>query len=694
MPCPPRAPVLPTPPQVAWADAEIGVIIHLDMQVFEPGYEFRRRWGYTPDPSVFNPRELDTDQWIAAAKSAGATYAVLVAKHCSGFSLWPTRAHSYSVASSPWRGGQGDIVRDFIASCRRFGLKPGIYASSSCNAYCRVDNPGRVLTADPDFLRRYSASMELQSGRGSVWAGPDEQRRYNQVVETQLSELWSWYGPLFEIWFDGGTLPPGQGGPDIVPIMRRLQPDAVVFGGPPGWPHLARFVGNERGEAPDPFWSTTSNLDAFDGTTEVGGLGGSPEGTTWSCGEADMPNRCQIRAFQGGWFWRAGDDQHLYSLDHLVERYFTSVARNTNLLLGMVIDPRGLVPDADRARFAEFGERIRAIFAHPIARTDGPGRELVLPLPDGRTPGVLGLMEDITQGERVRRFTVEAQTAEGWTEIWRGTCIGHKRLERFAPIAASALQLRVLDASGEPRIRAFTAWEADPSLFGVAMDAAQRSRPTIHRGRDGLVRISCTDPNLPVRYTLDGSEPDGNAPVFTAPFPLRDGGTVQACACINPRSRSATVRADFGVDRSSWRVVSVSLDSPFANDGHAGVGHLLDDDPACYWHTYHGDKARSAPPHHVVLDMGRTIPVAAFTMMPRGIDGTPDRGEFHLSADGATWTLAATAEFPGLLADQGMRTVRLDRPIPARYLRFTATHVVNGLDFVAVAGIGVIAAPG
>ena len=116
--------VLPTPAQIEWLESGIGVIIHLDVQVFEPGYEFRNQWGYTPDPSVFTPTELDTDQWIATAKAAGATYAVLVAKHCSGFSLWPTEAHGYSVKSSPWRDGKGDIVADFFASCNFRRARP------------------------------------------------------------------------------------------------------------------------------------------------------------------------------------------------------------------------------------------------------------------------------------------------------------------------------------------------------------------------------------------------------------------------------------------------------------------------------------------------------------------------------------------------------------------------------------------
>ena len=131
--------VLPTKALVKWANSEIGVLIHFDLQVFEPTYNFRKDWNYHPDLSIFNPKELDTDQWIRAAKSMGATYVVLVAKHCSGFSLWPTKAHPYSVKNTPWRNGQGDILKDFMASCKKFGLKPGIYASTTANGYLKVD---------------------------------------------------------------------------------------------------------------------------------------------------------------------------------------------------------------------------------------------------------------------------------------------------------------------------------------------------------------------------------------------------------------------------------------------------------------------------------------------------------------------------------------------------------------------------
>ena len=226
--------VRPNKVQRDWAEAEIGVLIHYDMQVFRPDYVWRR-YGSHPDPSAFNPTDLDTDQWMEAAAALGARYAVLVAKHGSGFSLWPTEAHAYSVKNSPWKDGKGDIVADFVASCRKYGIRPGIYANTNANGYLHTD-------------------------RGIVReGGPVTQKEYNAVVAKQLTELWSNYGDLFEIWFDGGVLTPREGGADVLPLVRKLQPDAIAFQGPYGHENLIRWVGNEQGTAPDPCWATADS---------------------------------------------------------------------------------------------------------------------------------------------------------------------------------------------------------------------------------------------------------------------------------------------------------------------------------------------------------------------------------------------------------------------------------------------------
>ncbi|RIJ46367.1 hypothetical protein D1614_19400 [Maribellus luteus] len=401
--------VVPSARQVEWANQEIGVLIHFDMPVFKPEYEWRRDMGKHPDASVFNPSALDTDQWLKAAKSAGAKYAVLVAKHCSGFSLWPTKAHEYSVKNSPWKNGKGDLVADFIASCKKYGIKPGIYASTTANGYLRVDNPGKVLSGDPE-----------------------DQKRYNKVVETQLTELWSQYGELFEIWFDGGVLPVEAGGADVMAMLKKYQPNAIAFQGPFNHPNNIRWVGNEEGVAPYPCWARTDAFTSASGVVEIKGLNGNPEGQYWCPGEADFPLR-KNSSFQGGWFWKKGEDNQLFELDQLVKKYTQSVGRNSNMLLGIVIDDRGLVPDADVKRMKEFGEAISKHFGKALATVKRPIADdmnvFLLDLKQETPVSYVVFRENITTGEIIREYKLSGMTNGQWTKLAEGTCVGHKRIE-------------------------------------------------------------------------------------------------------------------------------------------------------------------------------------------------------------------------------------------------------------------------
>jgi len=422
--------VKPTLEQQVWADCEIGVIIHLDIQVFEPEYDFRQRRGYSPDPNIFNPTQLDTDQWLAAAKSLGAKYAVLVAKHCTGFSLWPTQAHEYSVKSSHWRSGHADIVRDFLASCRRYGIRPGLYCSTGCNAFCDV------------------ANVLVRSGDISL------QARYNEIVFRQLNELWGNYGDLFEIWFDGGIPPLYQN--EVERLINRLQPKAVCFQGPYSHGSLLRWPGNEDGRAPYPCWAATDELTQEDGTTEISGVNGNPDGVIWAPAECDMPCRSQDEAFGCGWFWKRGEDHLLYSLDYLMERYYQSVGRNGNLLLGMVIDDRGLVPEVDCARFAEFGREIRKRFSLAKGGESGTGDQFEIILNSSTAITQAVLAEDIRHGERVREYEIEACLNGDWQTVVSGSCIGHKRIERFSAVMSNRFRLNIGQSVEKPIIREFS----------------------------------------------------------------------------------------------------------------------------------------------------------------------------------------------------------------------------------------------
>jgi alpha-L-fucosidase len=411
----------PTPQQLAWADCEIGVIIHLDMPVFEPSYSFREKWGYTPSPAIFNPSRLDTDQWMDVASAAGAGYAVLVAKHCSGFCLWPTDVHEYSVKKSPWKNGAGDVVGDFIRSCERYHIKPGLYYSMACNAYMQVDNPGLVRSGDAT-----------------------EQRQYNDMAITQLTELWTRYGDLFEIWFDGGVIPAEQGGPDLTPLLAKHQPNAVVFQGPREHHSLIRWVGNERGVAPDPCWCATESTTKEGGEVERRDLAGAPGGSIWCPAEADMPNRDSSKAFGGGWFWRDGEDNLVYPVEHLVDCYHTSVGRGCNLLLGMVIDSNGQVPEADVKQMRAFGREINRRYSQPLVDTQGRGTIISQVLDYPVTVNAAVITEDICSGQRIEEYALDGLVEDKWVELSHGSSVGHKKIDCFESKTVSSVRLRVL----------------------------------------------------------------------------------------------------------------------------------------------------------------------------------------------------------------------------------------------------------
>lgn len=402
--------VIPNERQREWADCEIGVIIHQDVQCYEHGFEFRQKRGYVPPASVFNPESLDTDQWLAVAKAAGAKYAVLVAKHCSGFSLWPTKAHGYSVAASPWKGGKGDVVADFIASCRKYGIRPGIYASLGCNAYLGVDNNRMV-------------------GTNTTWAS------YLAVVKTQLTELWSNYGELFEVWFDGGNLPADKGGREVEDLLAKLQPNAIVFQGDPKRFASVRWGGNENAYAAETCWSRSNGAKSSDGVAvgELAQYAGDFNGACWNPVEADTPNRDRNFAFQAGWMWQPGEDAYVYPAENLLERYFTSVGRNANLLIGLPIDNRGLVPDKDAAELKRFGRLVGELYANRVAQAKGKGAVFTLEAPKGSRPNLLSLQEDLAFGENVHSCFLAGFDGAAWHTLADITNVGHRRLVRFAP---------------------------------------------------------------------------------------------------------------------------------------------------------------------------------------------------------------------------------------------------------------------
>lgn len=424
----------PSPEQLLWQEQELGMFFHFDIPVFKPGWKWRSFKDF-PTPDLYNPEKMDTDQWMEAAKAMGAKYVVFVAKHCSGFLQWQSDLYPYGVRQSKWRDGKGDVVKMFTDSARKYGLKPGLYASVSANGWWGVDNPGLV-----------------NRGKGG---DPEAQRRYAKVCEGMATELWSRYGDLFEIWFDGGALAPEKGGPDLMPILEKYQPHAILFQGPKRSRNLIRWIGNERGVAPYPCWSST-NMITQEGGDRESRFPGHPDGDLWAPGECDVPIR------NHAWFWGENEGKWRYWTDEeLLDKYYRSVGRNCNLLLNANPGPDGLVPARDVEQYRRFGDMVRRRFAHPLGAASGEGDVIELRFPAATEVDQVVLQENLRDGHRIRQYVVEGELAAGGVKLLcDGSCVGHKRIQTFDPVAVKSLRLRVTVSTDKPLVTNFAAFDS------------------------------------------------------------------------------------------------------------------------------------------------------------------------------------------------------------------------------------------
>ncbi len=425
---------IPTPEMLRWADDELGLFFHYDIEVFDPGWQFGSP--RLPALSAWRPEQLDTDQWLETARKAGARYALMTAKHSTGFCLWPTAVHDYHVGNTPV---PTDIVGSFVRSCRKAGIRPGIYYSLS-GAY-----PEKLCTDAAGVLDR---------------------EKLNGMLLAQLRELITGYGPFCEIWFDGGVRRKEKDGPDIAGLLREIAPDMVCFGGCPGIRNVLRWSGSEQGVARPECWSAAHYLTEPERDNVTCDSPGDPFDEIFAPVEVDMPVRDVMYAYKGGWFWHAQDADKTYSGDYLFERYLTSVGRNANLLIGCLPDPRGLISEDQVAAFTRLGELQRQHFSRPLAEAaaqDGDGTMTVF-LDHTADIHWFVLEEDQTRGQRILSFAVETrwpddwcrqEKKDGWIPVFEGRSIGHKRILRVGHLNGYAFRVRITDCVPGAKLRAF-----------------------------------------------------------------------------------------------------------------------------------------------------------------------------------------------------------------------------------------------
>lgn len=402
--------VVPTEGQYRWQQLELTAFLHFGINTFTG-----REWGDgTEDPAWFNPVDLDCEQWVRALQAGGFKMVILTAKHHDGFCLWPTKTTKHSVASSGWKDGKGDVVRELREACDKYGMKFGVYLSPwDRNASCYGDSP-----------------------------------TYNRMFMEQLRELLGNYGRVDEVWFDGANAEGPNGKLQIYDwkafntVIDSLQPQAVkaIMG------NDIRWVGNERGVGRETEWSVTPYAaDSYENAQEENErLGLKPTakdlGSREKVVEANRvfwyPSEVDV-SIRPGWFYHAEQDARVKSLAHLVDIYFQSVGYNSVLLLNVPPDKRGLLSESDVTRLKEFGDYISATFADnrlqggEVERKLKVGEMVEYALKSGEVVNVFMVGEDIRKGQRVEEFVVEGWLDGDWKELARGTTVGYKRLVRF-----------------------------------------------------------------------------------------------------------------------------------------------------------------------------------------------------------------------------------------------------------------------
>ncbi len=671
----PPAPVGPLPlaRQLVWQEMEYYGFLHFNMNTFT-----NIEWGEgSENPSQFNPSELDAMQWVRVAKEAGMKGLIITAKHHDGFCLWPSKYTEHSVKNSSWKNGKGDVIKELSEACKAYGLKMGVYLSPWDRNHPEYGRP-----------------------------------EYVTVFHNQLRELLSNYGEIFEVWFDGANGGSGYyGGANetrkidnktyyqwdkAISIVRELQPNAVIFGdGGPG----VRWVGNEEGWANETNWSLIRD-EVHIGYPKYKELrSGHEDGSNW------VPAECDV-SIRPGWYYHPYEDHKVKTLPHLLDIYYQSVGRNASLLLNLPLDKRGLVHENDEKQLMALRGQLTKDFEVNLAKgqktttsnirgnsstygaaniNDGDPEtywstndsiikaSITIEFDAPTTLNRILLQEYIPLGQRIKKFTIEAEINGKWEELDSQTTIGYKRILRLKTVLATKIRVTIIDAKAAPLISNIEIYNAPKLLVA----------PVLNRDRSGMLDIITADPNVTVYYTLDGSEPGISSNKFETSFLIEKPIVVKAVAYDNITKKFSEVTLqNYDISKKEWNVIAVG-----SGDKQSAV-KVIDGDPNTWW-SAEGEKVND---QFVTVDLGKEYTLKAFTYLPmqdRWIKGVITHYEFLVSADNRSWQKVAEGEFGNIWNNPIEQKINFN-PVKGRYFRIKATKIHGGEKIASFAEISVI----
>ncbi len=653
---------LPSEDQLKWQQMEYYMFIH-----FGPNTFTNVEWGDgKEDPQVFNPTEVDCRQWAATAKAAGMKAIIITAKHHDGFCLWPSQYSTHTVRESRWKDGKGDLLKELSEACKEYGLKFGVYLSPWDQNHPSYGTP-----------------------------------EYNQVFVNTLTEVLTGYGEVFEQWFDGAN----GGGKDgkkqeydwdlFHATVYKHQPHAIIFSDiGPG----CRWMGNERGIAGKTNWSTL-NIEGFgpghDAPPTDTLNAGNVNGKAWIPAETDV-------SIRPGWFYSPATDDKVKSLEHLVDIYYTSVGRNSNLLLNVPPDRKGRIHPNDSTRLMEFKAIMDQTFENNLAKkakaaasatrgnadSFGPRNlfdndydtywttddeittaSIEVELPGLETFNRIVLQEYIPLGQRIAKFSIEYLDIEEskWKSLAEETTIGYKRILRFPTITTQQIRINITQAWACPILNNLEIYKAPEFL----------SLPVINRDKQGLVSIHCNTPDPVIYYTIDGTEPSVSSIRYEQAFPLPDGGTVKAVATIdNNKQVSERSMREFDIAPSRWTVVSPE---------DANAEKIIDGNDQTF-----ASLTKEKP---LIIDLGEVISLKGFYYVPATRNNVPHIYKYNLSIspDKEQWTSIQTNGIFNNIKNNPIRQdVNFNRSYSGRYLQLEPVETTVPAENFTLAEVGVL----
>ncbi len=690
--------VVPTPNQYEALKNEFIAFIH-----FGPNTFTRMEWGNgMEDPKIFNLQNLDTDQWCKAMKAAGMKMVIFTAKHHDGFVLWQSRYTKHGVMSSPFKNGKGDVLKELSESCKKYGLKLGVYLSPA--DLFQIENAEGLY----GNLSKYTKRTIPRPVEGRPFENTTifnfKVDDYNEYFLNQLFELLTEYGPIEEVWFDGAH-PKRKGDQKYSylawkELISALAPKAVIFG-----KQDIRWCGNESGGTRDTEWNVIpyqedpKNMNHFGDLTEID-LGSRSKllaGNYLHYQQAETNT-----SIREGWFYRDETNQKVRSSDDVFDMYERSVGGNSTFLLNIPPNREGTFSPEDVKVLEEVGQRLRVTYdVNLFEKASGSNNvldrdlksfelldsqnEIIITTKQPVTINRLVIQEAVaTHSERIEKHAADAWIENAWQEIASATNVGYKRILRFPEVSSSKFRIRVLESRFTPAISNVTAhyYKTRPPQLSITrtLEGDLKIRPKKHdfgwkpHGEDIAGNLNS---EYEIRYTTDGSDPTKSSELLSHSV-IAVSVELKAVA-VDKGEFGSIASKGFGILKKDWKVMATD-----SNKAKHQAGFAIDDDPMTYWQS--SEKGKT---HYVAIDLGKAYHLKGFAYTPQKehSEGMLEKGVMKVSEDGKSWTTFEHFEFGNLINDPEARTHMFKSSLTTRYVRIESKIIAGGKSSAAIAEI-------